>query len=77
MTGPVPQIAEHGYQLCAVATFLEIAPKEHIARYRRDMIGQGPFIIWDPEDDADGFMMCDLTVARLNAGFLEHFSDLF
>jgi hypothetical protein len=70
----LPQIAEHNYQLCAVATFLEIAPPEHIKRYRRDCIGKGSFIIWDPEGDADGFMVCGRSTAELNQAFLDHFA---
>lgn len=73
MTQALPQIAQYGYQLCAVATFLETAPAEHIRRFRRDCIGRGPFIIWDPIDDEDGFMMAAMSVAELNAAFLAHF----
>lgn len=74
MTDAIPQIAKHNYRLCAVATFLEEAPQEIVARYRRDCIGRGPFIIWDPASDADGFMLCANSIAQLNAGFIEFFT---
>ena len=73
MTGFIPQIASHGYGGCDVSHFLKTAPAEHIARYRRDCIGRGPFIIWDPNDDADGFMVAAMTIAELNKVFLDHF----
>jgi hypothetical protein len=73
MSTKLPQIGQNGYELCAVETFLENAPDAHIKRYRRDCIGNGGFIIWDPNDDENGYMVCGRSVAELNAAFLEHF----
>jgi len=67
----VPEIAKNGYELCSVSQFLERAPAAHVKRYQT--INKGPFIIWDPNDDEDGFMLAGATIAELNAGFLEHF----
>lgn len=69
-----PAIERNGYRLDAVAGFLRDASPEHVARYGRDCRGKGQFIIWDPNDDADGFMLCLPTVAALNAEFLQHFA---
>lgn len=73
MTTAHPAIEQNGYKLCSISQFLERAPEAHIARYRRDCIGKGSFIIWDPNDDEDGFMVCCNTVAELNREFLNHF----
>jgi hypothetical protein len=69
----LPQIENNGYALVSVATFLAQAPTEHVLRYQRDCRGNGSFIIWDPNDDADGFMVCGHSIAQLNAEFLNHF----
>ena len=70
---PHPSISHNGYELCSVSEFLSRAPEEYIARYLRDCAGNGEFIIWDPNDDADGFMLCLPSVAELNAEFLSYF----
>lgn len=70
-----PAIERNGYRLDAVAKFLREAPPEHVARYGRDCRGRGRFIIWDPNDDADGYMVCGPTIAGLNAEFIAHFGD--
>lgn len=70
-----PAIERNGYRLDAVATFLRDAPPEHVARYGRDCRGKGRFIIWDPNDDASGYMVCAHTVAELNAEFHAHFGE--
>jgi len=74
-THAIPQIESNGYELVSVPQFLERASAKHIERYRRDCIGQGRFIIWDPNDDPDGFMVCAMTVAELNSEFLDHFGE--
>lgn len=70
-----PSIKENGYELCSVSAFLKKAPKEHVERFRRDCTGKGPLIIWDPESDADGFMVCGDTIARLNEVFCSYFTE--
>lgn len=70
-----PAIAQQKYELCAVSAFLKKAPKGHVSRFRRDCMGRGPLIIWDPESDADGLMICGETIAQLNAEFLAHLGD--
>lgn len=71
--GELAQISEHGYELCAVSQFLEKAPAEHVQRYRRDCAGGGQFLIWDPNDDEQGFMVACPTVAAANQAFVDQF----
>lgn len=70
----LPQIAQHGYKLQCVEDFLTEATPEIVARYRRDCIGNGGFIIWDPESDDQGFMLCGRSTAELNKGFMDFFA---
>jgi len=75
MSYAIPEIALNNYRLGATCQFIAEASPEAVARYYRDLIGKGGFMIWDPENDADGFMICLPTVAQLNAAFLDHFGD--
>lgn len=72
---PLPQIRDHNYSLCTVGKFLTVAPEEHRLRYSRDCCLSDPLIIWDPHDNADGFMVTGRTVAELNEAFREYFAD--
>lgn len=74
-TQPHNAIADHGYRISPVQEFLATAPKGHVDRYLKTCAGNGDFVLWDPHDDADGFMVCAETVAELNAEFIEHFGD--
>lgn len=66
---PSPKIAEQGYRLDNVATFLACASTDHIKRFERDCRESGEFIIWDPQDDQDGMMICLPEIDDLNAEF--------
>jgi len=74
MSYPIPDISQNGYELCTVAQFKERATSAHIKRFERDVgYGKGRFIIWDPNDDDHGFMVCADTIAELNREFLSYF----
>ncbi|WP_027234275.1 hypothetical protein [Leisingera caerulea] len=73
--GPAPEIARYGYQLDNIATFLDRASETTISAYRQNCVGNGDgeFIIWDPLDGNQGFMVCGPEIADLNREFLSTF----
>ena len=54
-------IKTHGYELVRRADFFARAPAEHIERFKRDCDGNGEWVLWDPNDDEQGFMICAPT----------------
>ena len=60
--------------MCLLPRFMERASAEHIARFKRDCEGHGHIVIWDPNDDADGFMIAGRSIEELNQEFRSHFA---
>lgn len=71
------QPEDYGYTVCSVDQFLRQAPQEYIARFNQDFTEfPGDWILWDPIDKPEGFMLRGESHEKLRADFFESFPDL-
>ncbi|RWR30452.1 hypothetical protein D2T29_12330 [Sinirhodobacter populi] len=67
---PHPHIAAYGFTVQRVSEFMAEAPEHVLGRFNANCARFGSFVLWDRNDDEDGFMLCLPTIAELNAEFL-------
>lgn len=68
-------IRDYGYVSCTKTTFLEQAPSALVARADDLAVQRGGYswVIWDPNDDADGFLLVGDSPGALCLQWFLHF----
>jgi hypothetical protein len=70
-------VREMGYDICSVDDFKSKAPAAHLERFMKCCEGFGSFVIWDPNDDYEGFMMCLPSIEEVEKEFQYHMMFLY
>lgn len=61
-----------GYELVRVEDFMDRAPSNLVNRFREDCEGNGDWVLYDPFDNEDGFMVCGESEQELLDEFNAH-----
>ena len=70
---------DYGYRLDTISVFAPAAPQDLVDRADEIALQDGGYswVLWDPQDDVDGFLLVGDHPDALRREFAEHFPDLF
>ena len=79
MVNNILRAERNGYAFCAYSDFLREAPEALAARARDLALGHGgaSCVLWDPNDDEDGFLLVGQYWTVLADAWAEHIGEDF